>query len=73
MGAPPWLSLQQLGIHEFDPAYGGRWNAGSNNRSGGTPMSSEEYRHRLADALEARLLESAVDAYRGQRDKAGAP
>lgn len=40
-------------------------------------MSSEEYRHRLADALEARLLERAieiaVDAYRGQRDKAGAP
>lgn len=30
--APPGLALSDLGIPEFDPNYGGRWNAGSNIR-----------------------------------------
>lgn len=75
--APPWLSLHDLGLNHFDPAYGGRWNAGSNNRSGGTELEPEAYRALLILALEARLLERAieiaVEAHAGQRDKAGAP
>jgi hypothetical protein len=31
--APAGLSISRLGITEFDPGYGGRWNAGSNRES----------------------------------------
>jgi hypothetical protein len=75
--APAWLSLHDLGLAAFDRSYGGRWNAGSNNRLGGTTLPPEEYRDHLIQALDARLLERAieiaVEAHRGQRDKAGAP
>ncbi len=37
------MSLQHLRIKEFDPNYGGRWNAGSNSRGGGTPMSTAQW------------------------------
>jgi hypothetical protein len=36
-------SLHQLGIREFDPAFGGRWNAGSNSRNGGTEIDPDSY------------------------------
>lgn len=41
--APEGVHLNNLGIHEFDSAYGGRWNAGSNKRGGGTNLSPLEY------------------------------
>ena len=44
-------SLHQLRIVGFDPAYGGRWNAGSNNRGGGTDLSPDEYIQRLLTEL----------------------
>lgn len=51
LGAPEGLSLQALGIEHFDVAYGGRWNAGSNNRGGGTDLDPESYRQRLVEAV----------------------
>jgi hypothetical protein len=51
MAAPSGLTLHALRIHEFDPAFGGRWNAGANRRSGGTSLSIEAY----LEALEQRL------------------
>jgi hypothetical protein len=44
-------SLHQLRIVGFDPAYGGRWNAGSNNRGGGTDLSPDAYIQRLLTEL----------------------
>jgi len=55
LAAPEGLSLQALGIEHFDSAYGGRWNAGSNNRGGGTTLEPEDYRVRLVAAAEAAL------------------
>jgi hypothetical protein len=52
LAAPPGLSLSNLGITEFDPNYGGRWNAGSNRSGGGTELSPEAYAERLIEALE---------------------
>jgi hypothetical protein len=49
--APEGLSLQSLRINEFDPAYGGRWNAGSNRREGGTNIKLEEYAYLVAGRL----------------------
>jgi hypothetical protein len=43
LAAPPGASLHRLGLHEFDPGFGGRWNAGSNRRSGGTKVSPNWY------------------------------
>jgi hypothetical protein len=51
LGAPPGTTLQRLGIKEFDPAYGGRWNAGSNKRGGGTDISPEVYARAVAERL----------------------
>lgn len=41
--APLGLTLHSLGIHDWDPAYGGRWNAGSNKRGGGTAIDPADY------------------------------
>jgi hypothetical protein len=49
--ASPGMSLDYLNIPAFDKAYGGRWNAGSNNRNGGTELSPEEYARNLSSAL----------------------
>ena len=86
LGAPSWLSLHDLGIRAFDPVFGGRWNAGSNNRPSGrdeatelpgSPLDPDTYHRHLVEAVNARVLERAiaiaVEAHRGQRDKAGAP
>ena len=53
--APARLSLHALAIRDFDPAYGGRWNAGSDNRGGGTSLALDDYVARLRTALDARL------------------
>jgi hypothetical protein len=49
--APEGLSLFDLGIRKLDPNFGGRWNAGSNRRLGGTKVPPDFY----AEALAARL------------------
>jgi hypothetical protein len=36
-------TLHTLGIASFDRAYGGRWNAGSNRRGGGTTLSAVDW------------------------------
>ena len=41
--APKGLALNKIGISEFDPNWSGRWNAGSNRRSGGTKLPMDEY------------------------------
>lgn len=51
-GAPEGLNLHKIGIRDFDPAFGGRWNAGSNTRGGGTDLDPEIYAQQLADRLE---------------------
>ena len=48
-GAPQGMSLQGLGIKKFDPAYGGRWNAGSNKRGGGTTLEPAQYAEQLRE------------------------
>ncbi len=44
-------SLHQLGIREFDPAFGGRWNAGSNTPNLGTSIHPEAYKAELLKRL----------------------
>ena len=41
------VTLHSLGITEWDPLFGGRWNAGSNGRGGGTDKEPGEYAERL--------------------------
>ena len=55
--APDGLSLSMLGLEEFDPRYGGRWNAGSNRRGGGTNMDPERYAAEVAERLDRVLRE----------------
>ena len=49
--APEGFTIHDLRVTEMDPAYGGRWNAGSNARAGGTTIDptryAEEVRRRL--------------------------
>jgi hypothetical protein len=52
--APEGFTIHDLHMTEFDPAYGGRWNAGSNARASGTTIPparyAEEVRRRLLTA-----------------------
>lgn len=45
--APLGASIQSMRIQEVDPAFDGRWNAGSNSRAGGTAIPPAEYRERI--------------------------
>jgi hypothetical protein len=45
--APPGLTLHSLRITEWDPRFGGRWNAGSNGRGGGTDIPPPHYVEKL--------------------------
>lgn len=45
------LTLHALRVRDLDPAFGGRWNAGSNKRGGGTALSLDAYASFLADRL----------------------
>lgn len=45
--------LQALDIPRFDPAYCGRWHAGSNRRAGGTHLSVQAYVRLLRERVEA--------------------
>lgn len=53
LAAPPGLTLHGLGLDTLDPRWGGRWNAGSNQRGGGTAMDPEVYATALAARIEA--------------------
>jgi hypothetical protein len=53
--APKGLSLKDIDFSMFDQKYSGRWNAGSNNRGGGTPVSPDEYAQKLSVAINAQL------------------
>ena len=46
------FTLESLGIRRIDPAFGGRWNAGSNNRGGGVSIPPQEYAARLVELVE---------------------
>jgi hypothetical protein len=43
LAAPAEMTLHDLRIGEWDPAFGGRWNAGANRRAGGTTIPIEAY------------------------------
>jgi hypothetical protein len=45
--APRDFSLHALNVGEWDANYGGRANAGSNKRGGGTTMTPEDWAERL--------------------------
>jgi hypothetical protein len=51
LGAPHGVSLHDLRSRRFDPAFAGRWNAGSNARNGGTDMEPDEYIQNVAVAM----------------------
>jgi hypothetical protein len=53
--APEGFSLHALSIREFDPAYGGRWNAGSSRRGGGTTLPLDAFVATLQSRVNARL------------------
>ena len=47
----PGLTLHTLGVTDWDPRFGGRWNAGSNGRGGGTSLRPGEYAERLRERV----------------------
>lgn len=49
--APRGFTLHSLGIQNWNPAFGGRWNAGSNKRGGGTSIEPRDYANRLLAKL----------------------
>lgn len=49
--APRGASLHHLRTERFDPAFAGRWNAGSNARNGGTDMKPETYAQTVAQVM----------------------
>jgi hypothetical protein len=51
--APLGLTLHSLRLAEFDQGYGGRWNAGSNKRAGGTDLVSAAYAEEVARRVRA--------------------
>jgi hypothetical protein len=53
LAASPGLTLHDLDIGGIDPAFGGRWNAGSNRRAGGTSLPAATYARALSNRLAA--------------------
>ncbi|MBP6975029.1 MAG: hypothetical protein KBB54_03775 [Candidatus Pacebacteria bacterium] len=49
---PAGFTLQQLKLGETAIHWGGRWNAGSNKRAGGSTLSAEECANIIAEKLE---------------------
>ncbi len=49
---PEGFTLQQLGLGETDIRWGGRWNAGSNKRAGGSSLTAEQCAKIIAEKLE---------------------
>ena len=52
LNAPTGASLHHLRTERFDPAFAGRWNAGSNARNGGTDIIPEYYVRYVAEAMQ---------------------
>ena len=53
--APAGVSLFQLGVGAAEPLFGGRWNAGSTKRAGGSPVTPREVAERLSEAIDAQF------------------
>jgi hypothetical protein len=53
---PPGFTLHSLGIQLWNPGFGGRWNAGSNKRGGGTTIEPRDYANRLLAKLIPALM-----------------
>lgn len=53
LGAPEGVTLHTLGVREFDSQFGGRWNAGSNKRGGGTMLAPDAYAGMIRERLGA--------------------
>jgi len=51
LAAPAGGTLFSLGVPAFEPKFGGRWNAGSTKRSGGSAQDPVELAGRIAGAL----------------------
>lgn len=49
--APEGLTLKDIDLSGFDAGYSGRWNAGSNKRSGGTKYPPDEYAEKVLEAI----------------------
>ena len=62
LGAPPGLTLNEFNPAGFDPAFGGRWNAGSTGRAGGTRKTPLEYARHFARLSEQHLRSSGTRA-----------
>jgi hypothetical protein len=52
LNAPDGLTIHDLNINDFDPNYGGRWNAGSTKRGGGSKFSPQEMADRINQKLD---------------------
>lgn len=52
------FSLHKLGINAVDSVYGGRWNAGSNKRGGGTGLDPDRYVVDIAKLVDLYLSSS---------------
>ena len=49
--APAGMTLFSLGVTEIEPRFGGRWNAGSTRRSGGSPQDPLDLARGIADRI----------------------
>jgi hypothetical protein len=49
-----------LRLREFDPVYGGRWNAASNRRGGGTTIDAGHYAAEVRRRVEAALRREPI-------------
>lgn len=49
--APTGLTLHRLRVTDWDANFGGRWNAGSNKRGGGTPVAPQDYALAVAERV----------------------
>lgn len=55
LAMPDGRDLRHLDLEQFDNNYGGRWNAGSNKRGGGTAMAPRQWAEGLVEWVGARL------------------
>lgn len=53
--APEQVTLFDLNMKRLDPGFGGRWNAGSNTRAGGTRVAPDEYVSFVRQQLESAI------------------
>ncbi len=51
---PAGVTLDTLGVKQFDSNFGGRWNAGSTSRAGGTTRAPQEFLNFIAEKLASR-------------------